>query len=285
VTTRRMFLKYATVGVGAIAGGFDLRARAADVRPLIEGVAAACRRLAPLGWRQLLSEATAGELDIGAEDLTRELRKPLKIDRSYPGFGDFDVAATRAIEPARPDRSMLYHALASPTVVADRRGVELRGFPTPAEIEAVEDYVYGIDPPTLDALRRRADGRPLGMVVFAVQYRNAPMSVHGRHAELCFARSGICRLGTIEPLYDARARVFVAIDEARPFEFRVMPRRFAAYLAVQMSGASDSFGPQDRQAGDEKLQFWVPLHKLFSGRECIAGLDLEVELVPGIIIG
>ena len=61
--------------------------------------------------------------------------------------------------------------------------MELRGFPTLAEIEAVENYVYGVDPPTLDALRRRAAGRPLGVVVFALQYRNAPMSVHGRHAE------------------------------------------------------------------------------------------------------
>src|SRR5579862_2579349 len=40
VTTRRMFLKYATLGAGAIAGGFGLPALAADARPLIDGVAA-----------------------------------------------------------------------------------------------------------------------------------------------------------------------------------------------------------------------------------------------------
>ena len=284
MTTRRTFLHYAMLGVGGIVVGSNFPAIAGDARPLIDGVAAACRRLAPLGWKQLLGEATGGDLDISAADLQRELLKPLaRIDRDYPGFGDFDIAATRAIEPGRPDRSMLYHAFSSPTVAADRNGAELRGFPTLAEIEAVENYVYGAEPPTMDDLRRRANGRPLAMAVFALQYLNAPMSVHGRHAELCFARSGISRLGTLEPLYDARARVFTALDEARPFDFRVVPRRFAAYLAVSMNGRAESFGPQDPLPGDETLQFWVPIHKLFSGPECIAGLDLQVELGRGLV--
>jgi hypothetical protein len=115
-----------------------------------------------------------------------------------------------------------------------------------------------------------------------LQYRNAPTSVHGRHAELCFSRSGIARLGTLEPLYDARARTFIPLDDAHPFDFRVMPRRFAAYLAVQMPGGGDSFGPQDALPEDDKLQFWVPIHKLFDGPECIAGLDLRLELTSGL---
>jgi hypothetical protein len=283
MTTRRAFLQYATLGVGAVVAAPNLRALAAPPRPLVETVATACRRLAPLGWRQLLLDATNGELDLGAIDLTRELGKPLAhIDRGYPGLGDFDAAATRAIEPGHPDRSLLYHAFASPGVVADRGGKDLRGFPTLAEIEAVENYVYGAEPPTLTDLRTIAAGRPLGMVVFALQYRNTPMSVQGRHAELCFARSGIARLGNREPLYDARARNFIAVDDARPFDFRVVPRRFAAYLAVQMKGASERYGPQDALAGDKDRQFWVPVHKLFSGRECIAGLDLQVTFARGL---
>jgi hypothetical protein len=283
VTTRRTFLKYASFGVGAIAAGPALHAFAADAPPLIDRVAAACRRLAPLGWRQLLLDATGGELDIGAADLPRELVKPLAhIDRGTQGFGDFDDAGTQAIDPGRPDRSLLYHAFASPTVVADSKGAELGGFPTLVEIEAVENYIYGVNPPAMADLRRLADGRPLGMVVFALQYRNTPMSVHGHHAELCFARSGIARLGTLEPLYDARARMFSALDASRPFDFRVVPRRFAAYLAVRMDGASDRFGPQDTLPDDKDLQFWVPVHKLFSGRECIAGLDLQVTLRRGL---
>jgi hypothetical protein len=284
MTTRRTFLKAATAGIGAVLlDGIGPVASAAQPKPLIEGVTAACHRLASLGWREMLLDATGGELDITAADLRRELAKPLAhIDRNFPGFGDFAIAGTRAIEPGQPDRSLLHHAFASPTVVAERSGDELRGFPTMAEIEAVENYVYGVEPTTLDALRRRAGDRPLAIAVFALQYRNAPDSVHGHHAELCFARTGISRLGTIEPHYDARQRRFVSVDEARPFDFRVVPRRFAAFLAVQMQGANDSFGPQDPVDGDDKRQFWVPIHKLFSGSECIAGLDLDVSYGRGL---
>jgi hypothetical protein len=279
MTTRRDFLRYAALGAGAFTIARSFPAFAYEAPRLIDPVQAALERLDAAGWRALLLEATGGELDIGARDLAAELTKPLsRIDRSYPGFGDFSLAGTRAIEPGSPDRSLLYHAFASPTVVADRAGKPLGDFPSLAEIEAVENFVYGVQPPTLQALRDRAGGKPLGIVVFAPQYQNAPMSVHGRHAELCFSRSGIARLGTLAPTYDAKARGFVAIDETRPFDFPVLPRRFAPYLAVEMQGAAEAFGPQDPRPGDDKLAFWVPVHKLFSGSECIADLDLEVEL-------
>jgi len=60
MTTRRTFLKYATIGVGVVGAGVGLPALAADDRPLIERVSAACRRLAPLGWRALLLDASGG---------------------------------------------------------------------------------------------------------------------------------------------------------------------------------------------------------------------------------
>jgi len=303
MTTRRALLKGAAFGAGAVAlagwpfafaGDGSLSLFGQSSGSLFDAVAAACERLAALGWRQMLLDATGGELDIGAADLRIQLLKPLaRIDRSCPGFGDFNVAGTRAIEPGNPDRSLIYHAFASPTVVADRRGTELGGFPTLAEIDAVENYVYGVVPPTMDGLRARAGGRPLGMVVFALEYRNTPNSVHGRHAELVFSRTGIARLGTIEPLYNAKTRSFEGLDSDKPFDFRVVPQRFAACLAAQMKGDKHSFGPQDAVVGDEKrpypagdkcpgdneLDFWVPIHKLFSGRECIAGLDLALALV------
>ena len=269
----------AALGIGAFLSFPAYRAFGATTPSLIDGVSRACRRLAPLGWQQLLLDVTDGSLDIGSGDLGAELAKPLpRIDRTVPGFGDFAAAGKRAIEPGRPEQSLLYHALASPTVVADRAGSDLGGFPTLAEIEAVENFVYGVAPPSLDELRQRAGGRSLGIVVYAPQYQSAPMSVHGRHAELCFSRTGIMRLGTLAPLYDARARNFVALDDARPFDFRVVPRRFSAYLAVEMDDAADTFGPQDRLPGDDDLSFWVPVHKLFGGSECIAGLDLDVTL-------
>jgi hypothetical protein len=280
-TTRRTFLKTATAGLGAVIVGAG-PARAAAAPPLIDSVTAACRRLAPLGWRQLLMDATGNQLDIGAANLANELTKQLtRIDRNVPGFGDFDLAATRAIEAGSPDRSLLYHAFASPSVVAGRNGTGLGGFPTMAEIEAVENYVYGVAPPTMASLRARAAGRRLGIVVFALQYESGPNSVHGWHAELCFARAGIARLGTLEPSYNVRSRNFDSLDPAKPFEFRVTPRRFAAYLAVQRIGADSAmerFGPQDPLKEDAQLQFWVPVHKLFNGSECIQGLNLDVTL-------
>jgi len=89
VTTRRTFLKYTAVGIGLGGAGFislgsGRTAYAADARPLIDGVSEACKRLASLGWRQLLLDATGGALDITAADLKAELTKPLaRIDRSY----------------------------------------------------------------------------------------------------------------------------------------------------------------------------------------------------------
>ncbi|MBV9774605.1 MAG: hypothetical protein JO040_11680 [Gemmatimonadetes bacterium] len=279
VTSRRAFLRHMALGAGAVmvsgAWRFEF---ASNERALIDSVAEACRRLAPLGWRQLLMEVTAGGLDIAARDLAEQLARPLRIDRGHPGFGDFNVAGTRAIEAGSPDRSLLYHAFASPGVVANRAGAALRGYPTLAEIDAVENYVYGVRPPTIESLRARAGGKPLGIVVFALQYRNTPNSVHGRHAELCFSRTGIARIGTIDPLYDPRTRSFASVDPARPFDFRVVPQRFAAYVAMKTNGDAASFGPQDALPGDDQLGFWVPLHKLFDGAECIAGTEIALEV-------
>lgn len=281
--TRRTFLQFATVSLGGAFIGPGQHALAQDRQPLIDIVAPACRRLALLGWRQMLLDVTGGELDITAGDLREALtRKLTKIDRTYPGFGDFDISGERAIEAGAPDRSLLYHALASSAVVADRSGRELAGFPTMAEIEAVENYVYGVVPPTLEEIRRQAAGHPLGIVVYALQYHNAPRGVHGRHAQLCFSRSGIGRLGTAEPLYDAKNRVFTSTVEDKPFEFRVVPRRYAVYLAVQLSGAWTRFGPQDALPEDAQRRFWVPLHKLFSGTECLKGLDLDLRIKSGL---
>ena len=212
LTSRRTFLQQTALGAGAImvsgAWQFAFASDGSRGMALIDAVGEACRRLAPLGWRQMLLDVTAGGLDIAAGDLADQLARPLRIDRSHPGFGDFDVAGTRAIEAGAPGRSLLYHAFASPGVSADRAGVALGGFPTLAEIDAVENYVYGVRPPTLESLRARAGGNPLAVAVFALQYRNTPGSVHGRHAELCFSRTGIARIGTIDPLYNPRTRGF-----------------------------------------------------------------------------
>jgi hypothetical protein len=128
----------------------------------------------------------------------------------------------------------------------------------------------------------------MAVAVFALEYRNTPNSVHGRHAELCFARAGVARLGTIGSQYNGATRAFDGLDPGQPFEFRAVPQRFAPYLAVQMNGDYQSFGPQDflpadsstdpKEPGDATRQFWVPVQKLFDGKECIRNLDLTIDV-------
>ncbi|HEU0299416.1 MAG TPA: twin-arginine translocation signal domain-containing protein, partial [Longimicrobium sp.] len=61
--TRRTFLQHAALGAGSImvSGAWQF-AFASSEKALIDSVGEACRRLAPLGWRQLLLDVTAGGL-------------------------------------------------------------------------------------------------------------------------------------------------------------------------------------------------------------------------------
>ncbi|RUT02748.1 hypothetical protein DSM106972_056680 [Dulcicalothrix desertica PCC 7102] len=241
---------------------------------LIEQVRVICNRLAPLGWRDLLMQHG---LDITATDLERELIKELpSINRRVPGFEDFAIEGRRGIQAGNPARSLLFHALAccNVTTVAGRL---LQGFPTLAEIDVVENYIYGVQAPSVRELRARAGRQPLAIVVFANEYRPAPETVHRKHADMCFSRTGVARVGTAQPKYDASKRGFIPFVEGEPNSFRVLPARYSAYVAVQSRGNQDAFGPMRSQQGDSGLNFWVPLHKLFAGDECIRGLDLQVN--------
>ncbi|HWU09030.1 MAG TPA: hypothetical protein VN520_22050 [Streptomyces sp.] len=249
---------------------------------LLDEVRAVCGRLARHGWADLLA---AHGLDIDARDLGAELARPLTgIDRDVPGFEDFAAEGNRGVEPGIPARSLLLHALASPNVTAGADGAELGDFPTPAELAAVEDYVFGVRPPSLPDLLARADGAPLAVVVFAVEYRPSSQTPHQRHADLVFARTGVARVGTAEPRYDGRRRGFLPGVEDDPHAIRVLPARYAAYVAMRRPGDEASFLPlrfrraSQEHPGDAGRQFWVPLHKLFSGPECIRGTDLTVGL-------
>jgi hypothetical protein len=194
----------------------------------------------------------------------------------------------RSIEPGRPARSLLYHALASPSVVTGARGEELAAFPTLAEINAVENFVFGVQPPSLAELAVRFPRAPMAVVVFASEYRPGPETVHRRHADLCLSRTGVARVGTAEPLYDAAARGFLPFVDGDDRAIRVLPAQYAPYVAVQLRGREELFGPMnfdlrrqfsiEPELGDENRLFWVPLHKLFAGEECVRGYDLTGTL-------
>ncbi len=82
------------------------------------------------------------------------LTTPLNINPTIAGFEDF--IGERMITPGQPSRSLLYHTLASPNVIAQADGSELNIFPSLAQIELVENYVFGSEPPTLDRLVTKA---------------------------------------------------------------------------------------------------------------------------------
>lgn len=242
---------------------------------LLHQVTDICKRLAPHGWQNVLLRHG---LDILAPNLEAELGKTLTPDRTRPGFEDFALTGTRGIEPGKPAHSLLYHALANANVTTDANGNPLRAYPTPAELETVLNYVYARQAPSLAQLRARANGRPMAVVVFALEYRPAPDTVHKAHADLCFSRTGIARVGTTAPLYDEKSRGFLPFVEGEDHAIRVLPARYSAYVAVQLKGDRASFGPMRFGVNDATNDFWVPLHKLFTGNECITGMTLAVTL-------
>jgi hypothetical protein len=252
---------------------------------LIDDVRAVCGRLAPSGWAELLA---AHGLDLAAPDLAAELARPLDaVDRSRPGFEDFALEGVRGIEPGQPARSLLYHALASPSVVALPGGAPLDAFPTAAELDAVENYVFGARPPSLEEVLVRAGSADTALVVFATDYRPAGQTAHRRHADLCLSRTGVARVGTAPARWDGRLRGFAPQVDDDVHAFRVLPATYAVYLAVRVAGSEADAVPlrfraaDDSGPGDDTRWFWVPLHKLFDGPECLRGRDLTVGLRVG----
>jgi hypothetical protein len=240
---------------------------------LIDDVRAVCNALASAGWRDLLLDVTDGALDITTSNLADALAAPLAVvDRTVAGFQDFAVSGNRAVTPMSPAESLLYHALASP-LVHSSRGAPLAAFPTPAQIESVENYVYAAQPPLADIWR---DGDSSAVVVFALEYRTASRTPHRRHADLCFSRTGVARVGTTQPLYDATTRQWTMLDDDNPFAFRPRPVRYAPFIAVSRPGEPGHF-PDRFVTGDDGREFWVPIHKLFDGDECVDGITIQLQ--------
>jgi len=234
---------------------------------LINRVAAACHRLASKGWRQLLAKHG---LDITKSDLAAELARPLTIDRTAPGFQDFCPAGTRGIEPGSLAASLLYHAFASPDVHPEGQlAAAADVYPTLAELDAVENYVYGLRP--FDLVR----DREVVVVVVAYQYRPAASSAHGYHADVAFSRTGVARVGTAPAAWDGARRSFRA-DPPGTNGIAVSPARYAAFLAeVKRPVAADPI--MGRRDQDDRLRYFCfPVHKLFDGRDCVAGANISV---------
>ena len=238
---------------------------------LIDDVKIVCDRLALHGWGELMA---AHGLDLSSADLGAEFARPLPgIDRNLPGFEDFALEGRRGIEPGIPARSLLFHAFASPNVLTVPGSAGLGAFPTLAELDTVENYVYGVQAPSMPELFTFSGGALLALVAFAHEYRPSIQTPHRRHADVCFSRTGIARVGTAEPLYDGPRRGFLPAVNGQPHQLRVLPARYAAYLAMLVPGDAATSLPmrfqvsdsESGEKGDQARNFWVPIHKLFPG--------------------
>ena len=58
--------------------------------------------------------------------------------------------------------------------------------------------------------------------------------------------------------------------------------KFSAWLAVKKKGSATRISPildstAGSAAGEANRNFWVPVHKLFNGSECLTGLTLKLS--------
>ncbi|MEM7468714.1 MAG: hypothetical protein AAF387_17740 [Pseudomonadota bacterium] len=266
--------------------------------PLLDDFQTVLARLAYGGWDDLF---TALELDINAADFASKLVRAHSNPQSVlalDGFEDISPQAFRAIEPGSPANSFLFHALGSPAVLTAPDGTPFTEFPTPAELDLAENVVFGIQQRSLEDIRSQLPlGAKLAVGVFAREYRNRAATSHGMHADMVFSRTGISRVGTSAPHWDGAKRAFSPLEPGdNIFSFRVLPCRYGVYLAVQLEGDESNFGPYKADRAlqahqqfqlrdtpqatvpDAEQRFWVPLHKLFSGDECLKQLSLTIDI-------
>jgi hypothetical protein len=244
------------------------------------------------GWAFDFEELRAIDTQLLANHLTTS---PLDVDYTLPGFEDFHSDAQLLITPGIPAQSLLYHTLASPNVIAQPDGFELMHFPDLALLDTLENFIFAAAQASLASLEQQARERlgfPSGAQVelaicsFSVEYRTAATTVHGEYADQCFSRTGVARVGTEPAQYQPLLRGFSPFVEGDDIHsIRVLPCRYSPYIAVRSKGRKDVFGPADSLSlssgstnfDDRQNDFGVPLHKLFSGDECLQGLTLNVN--------
>lgn len=242
-----------------------------------------CQQLGPLGWTDLLKRVTNNQLNLDqatADDLEQILLQPLtQVLPNVTGFGDVSRTEPRGINPGNPPGSILYHALCSPLVTskADGSSFAENEFATPEQIATIENYIFALRKASLSQLQATWSGNRMAIVVFSSSYRPAGETVHRKHADLCFSRTGVGRVGTRAAKYDPVARQYTMVADGEPDACRVVPVRFSAWIAVKLKGSRGDFGPMRSQQEDQDREFWVPVHKLFNGDECLQGRTVKLK--------
>ena len=163
-------------------------------------------------------------------------------------------------------------------------------FATVAELDQVENYIFAKAGRGIDEVRKYAaklleissDSVELAVAVFASEYRPAAETPHQRYADLCLSRTGVARVGTASAFYDGKLRGYVPFrDGDTANTIRVLPCRYVTWLAARSKARENRFGPARIQQGDNTRKFWVPVHKLFDGDECLEGVDIQIDLARG----
>jgi len=249
------------------------------------------------GWGPLFDHLG---IDLDSEYLKSDLLRVVEdVDsiRLLPGFEELCSNANKLIEPGKPAESILFHALASPAVNTDPNGKRFTVFPSPTDLDVAENIVFGLQPPSVPDLKARFAGLQLAVGVFARDYRQKSGTVHGNHADMIFSRTGISRVGTLDAHWDGESRSYqplLASDDKHAF--RVMPCRYGVYVAVKLKGNQSNFGPfkadrtfeASKKFGNRPPQstrhdvdhdFWVPVHKLFSGADCLKSSVIGSSLI------
>lgn len=226
--------------------------------------------LAPKGWEQIFARHGLN-ICVPFDELEVELGRTLRIDRTIPGFEDFALGGYRAIEPGRPGYSLLYHALASANVAPECGDHE--AYPTLFQLDLVENYIYS------RGRRAIASFKDPVVAVFAYQYRDKARTTHRQHADLVFSRAGLARVGTHPPRYDGTIRGYNPSPDEGEKGFRVLPARYAAFIAERRPQPPDGSVLRGVPL-DGGLSFLFPVHKLFSGNECLfAGTGDELQSI------
>ena len=265
---------------------------------LIDEIKKICNRLvtADASWKDLFLQYG---IDITNDDLAVELNKTAQLqtpDNPPIGFEDFAISQAHGIKPGEPTKSLLFHALASPYVTKNLQGEALQEFPTLEEIDIVENYVYSQKKESLSNLQNNFAN--LSVVVFASEYRNWNDTTHKKHADICYSRTGVSRVGTAEAKYVGKDRGFTPLVDDNKHAMRVCPARFSAYIAVEIAGNEDESRPMRfwtdssleemrtlsqrpwaiPQQSDDQQKFWIPIHKLFEGDECLTDTPVNINL-------
>jgi hypothetical protein len=224
--------------------------------------------LAPHGWRELFARHGL-DISVPADRLEEELNKPLRVDRSVLGFEEFSLAGIRGVEPGQLGLSLLYHALASPCCAAPTLSV----FPTLAQLDVVENYIYSRNRITLASLRDPV------LAVFAYQYRDRRRTTHRQHADVVFSRTGVARVGSHPAEYDGASRGYSVNPGPGIKGFRVLPARYGLFIAERRVRGRDGAVLRPSKL-DGELVFLFPVHKVFSGDECLFSKGENGNLKP-----